>query len=84
MNVQVRGWFTGPFRARVRVLTVEAEANPNAEQNARTLLEECCWNEASVGPDFSTFTWRDLEDDQTVPVSERAYRYYEVTTEAVG
>lgn len=81
MNVQVRGWFTGPLRARVRVLTADAEREPNAENIARTLLEECCWNEASVGPDFSTFTVRDLAEDMTVPASERPYRYYEVMSE---
>lgn len=80
MNVQIRGWYEGPFRARVRVLTADAEANEHMETNARTLLEECCWNEASLPPNFDTFTWRDLADDETVPVSERAYRYYEVTT----
>lgn len=79
-NVQIRGWYLGAFRARLRVLTSEAEANPYMETNARTLLEECCWNESSMGPDFDTFTWRDLADDETVPVSERPYRYYEVTT----
>lgn len=85
MIVQIRGWYEGdipnsPFRARLRVLTEDAEANPYMDTNARTLLEECCWNEASLPPNFDTYTWRDLADDETVPEEERAYRYYEVTT----
>lgn len=83
MIVKVTGWYTAdpwvpPFYARVRATTEEAQTDPYSESIARRLLVEHINNEAGLIEDASTFTWRDLADDETVPEEDRIYRYYEM------
>lgn len=81
MTYTIWGWYDeeGDYHAtRVRTLTQPVIDHPEMDGVYLRVIGEFMLNEFNVEPDASSFTRRDLADDETVPEEERPYTYYEM------
>lgn len=81
MTYTIWGWYDeeGDYYAtRVRTLTQPVIDHPEMDGVYLRVIGEFMLNEFNIEPDSSSFTRRDLADDEGVPEEERPYTYYEM------
>lgn len=81
MHYSIIGWLdeeTGHTIVRVRTLTQPVIEHPEMDGVYRRAIEEFMPNEFNLDPDPTSFTRRDLVDDESVPEEEREFTYYEM------